>query len=152
MHMERAPVWRRAAPWVAPGAALLLACTQLALSANTGLSPWKGGGFGMFSTTDHGGFRSLRVHAVGPGGERRLRLPPALAGRSLRARDLPTGRALAHLAREARAALAPELAEGEALRIEVWRTRFDRETLEPRFERIRAHVEPPIAAAPGRDG
>jgi hypothetical protein len=49
--------WRAALP-----VALLLAVAgvQVTLTRTSGLSPWKGGGFGMFSTTDDTGRRSRR--------------------------------------------------------------------------------------------
>ena len=38
-----------------------LACLQIVLGLFFGLTPWKGGGFGMFSTVDSNGARSIRV-------------------------------------------------------------------------------------------
>ena len=57
--------WRATA--AVPAAVLLLvACIQLTLTRTSGLSPWKGGGFGMFSTTDDAGRRSVRVFVTAP--------------------------------------------------------------------------------------
>lgn len=100
-----------------------LACAQLALAFGAGLSPWKGGGFGMFATHDHGAFRSVRIYAVEGGGERLVAIPSALQRRALQARELPSAAALRGLAEAA----APEAAGADALRAEVWLTEFDGE-------------------------
>lgn len=116
-------------PLLAPALLGVLALCQLALVHTAGLSPWKGGGFGMFATLDHGGFRSVRLYRVGAAGEEPIE--PAPERRRLRraARDLPSATHLRALA----AAVGRE--PGEAVRVEVWRTRFDRE-LVPRREAI----------------
>ncbi len=104
-----------------PSALLVaLALAQIGLAFGAGLSPWKGGGFGMFATNDHGAFRTVRVFEVGPGGERRVEVPPELRRAELRARELPSAGALRDLA----AAMAA--ADGaQELRVEVWLTEFD---------------------------
>lgn len=50
--------------YFAPGVLILVACLQLFLAQTQGLTPWKGGGFGMFSTVDSGGARFLRIYLV----------------------------------------------------------------------------------------
>jgi hypothetical protein len=115
-----------------PGVALvLLACVQVGLVFVADLSPWKGGGFGMFSTNDHGSFRSVRVFAEEPGGERRLGVPPDRIQALFRVRELPDEAALRAFA----SSLAPEAPAATAIRVEVWRARFDGE-LRARYERI----------------
>jgi hypothetical protein len=107
-----------------PSALLVaLALVQISLAFGAGLSPWKGGGFGMFATHDHGAFRSVRAFALGAGGERRLALPAGLRRAELRARELPTERALRRYA----AALAAHAREAGPVRVEVLRTELDRE-------------------------
>ena len=115
-----------------PGVALvLLACVQVGLVFVADLSPWKGGGFGMFSTNDHGSFRSVRVFVEGPSGERRLGVPSDRLQALFRVRELPDEAALRAFARS----LAPEAPDAAAIRVEVWRARFDAE-LRARYERI----------------
>jgi hypothetical protein len=87
----------------------------------------------MFSTTDHGTARFVRAFALGPGGSRPLAVPLELEREKLLARDLPTAQRARTLARSL---LAREPA-AEAVRVEVWRLRFDPRTLEPRAERLR---------------
>jgi hypothetical protein len=115
-----------------PGALLaVLALTQIALAFGTQLSPWKGGGFGMFATNDHGAFRSVRVYALGPGGEERVEVPPELRRAELRVRELPSEGALRRLAET----LAAEAPEASGLRTEVWRVELDGE-LRPTWRKL----------------
>jgi hypothetical protein len=105
-----------------PSALLVgLAVAQVALAFGAGLSPWKGGGFGMFATNDHGAFRSVRVYAIRAGEESRLDVPPELRRAELRLRELPTGGALRGFA----AAMAAAADGAPAVRVEVWLTEFD---------------------------
>ncbi|HEX2485297.1 MAG TPA: hypothetical protein VHQ66_08355 [Myxococcota bacterium] len=124
-----------------PAAALVaLACTQIALAFGAGLSPWKGGGFGMFATNDHGGFRHVRVYALEAGGERRLDVPPELQRQELHAAWLPTDAQLRRLAAQlSRTGVARDAG---ALRVEVWRTEFDA-SLRPTPVRIAALTSEP---------
>jgi hypothetical protein len=112
---------------VAPGLLAALALAQLAGFAGFGLSPWKGGGFGMFSTNDHGGFRRVRVTEVTSSGEREVALPSELERLQRHVRELPREGNLLRLGaalREREPGLGP-------LRIEVWRTEFAHDDLAP---------------------
>jgi len=111
---------RRALPWIAPVLLALLAALQILLVHSANLSPWKGGGYGMFSTNDHSGFRTLRAFWVDASGEKRLSIPPELRPEVLRALDLPTHARLGHLA----ASLARQN-RASRVRAEVWRLEFD---------------------------
>ena len=73
----RATASRRAAR--SPSRAL-----QVTLARTAGLSPWKGGGFGMFSTTDDAGRRHVRVFVSAP--ERSEEIAIAAVARGCRAR------------------------------------------------------------------
>jgi hypothetical protein len=77
----------------------IVACGQVALARLDGLSPWKGGGFGMFSTTDDAGRRNVRVFVTGPGRSEELAIPPSLDDAARRAAVHPGDRQLARLAR-----------------------------------------------------
>jgi hypothetical protein len=122
---------------VAPGLLVALALAQIAAWQGFGLSPWKGGGFGMFATNDHGAFRSVRVVELFAGGERAVALPGDLDRLRRHAREVPREANLRRLA-EALRARAPSLG---ALRVEVWRTEFERGDLSPRLALVaRAEV------------
>ena len=91
----------------------------------------------MFSTTDTGPQRELRVFFVSDAGVRGVALPESLDDIASRAAVLPTPTRLRELARrvgEDMGGLLPGLA---SVRVELWRTRFDSEDLEPRAELLR---------------
>jgi hypothetical protein len=126
-------------PLLPPGLLALLGAAQIALAFGAGLSPWKGGGFGMFASTDHGGFREVRVLAETPAGERRLAIPPELQRAARRAREMPSAANLRALGR----ALAPAAPGAAALRVEVRRLVFDSRDLRPAWRPLAlARVEP----------
>ena len=53
-------------PRTAPALLLaLVAVCQIVLAKTADLTPWKGGGFGMFATLDHNAHRRLEVVVAG---------------------------------------------------------------------------------------
>lgn len=119
---------------------VVVALYQVGLAYTVDLSPWLGGGFGMFSTMDDGVNRSLRVFLVRKGQEEEGALPAGLADLERRARVLPSAAHLSALATAIAAAYADAAERLDAVRIEVWRTRFDATTLTPRSQRLREFV------------
>jgi hypothetical protein len=114
--------WRERVLRELPSALLVaLALAQIALAFGAGLSPWKGGGFGMFATNDQGAFRSVRVFEIRAGEERRLVVPAELRRAELRTREFPSAGALRRFA----AAMAAATDGAPSLRVEVWLTEFD---------------------------
>ncbi len=120
-----------------------VACTQLWLAHAEALSPWSGGGFGMFSTQDAGSRRHLHVFAHHEGIRRELTLPRSLAEAAARASALPSRARLVALARRLDAD-DPDFGRPAALEVQVYATRFDRETLAPRGVLLRS-IEVPLA-------
>ena len=117
----------------------LVALGQVWLTRTASLTPWKGGGFGMFSTTDRGdcGARPIRVKVSGPEGTREIDVPAGLSLEARRASVLPTE---ANLARLGRAVAALEGTRGGEVRqvsVEVWRRRHELPSLAPRLELLR---------------
>jgi len=55
--------------YVVPGLLCLIAASQFATAQITHLTPWKGGGFGMFATTDMPGMRTLSIEGYTDDGE-----------------------------------------------------------------------------------
>jgi hypothetical protein len=131
--------WRATA--AVPAAVLLLvACIQLTLTRTSGLSPWKGGGFGMFSTTDDAGRRSVRVFVTAPDRSEELTITPSLEDAAHRAAVLPDDW---HLTRLARRVLEREQRHGrpvEVVRVECWRIDYAAATLEATPRMARAFV------------
>ncbi len=123
--------WERWVRLVPAFVLVIVATHQLYLSASAGLSPWSGGGFGMFSTTDAGANRHLHAFVLRPGIEREVEVPEALKDRERRALTLPSDANLRALALELAKLPAPDHGAATAVRIQVWRTRFDPNTLVP---------------------
>jgi hypothetical protein len=117
-----------------------IAVTQIVLSLGRDLSPWLGGGFGMFATLDTRVLRHVHLVAHGDGVIRELDLPRELEVLEARARAFPTH---ANLQRLARAIEVPsDLAGLHALEIQVWKVEFDPHSLAPRSHLLRAHEFP----------
>jgi len=102
----------------------LVAAHQIRLARTGPLSPWKGGGFGMFSTTDSPASRHLRVVVYGEGGARELAVPSRLAKLAAKTVTLPDATRLRRLAA---ALVEEERREGrtvERVELEVWGREF----------------------------
>lgn len=139
--VERSREGRPRPSWlVAPALLVAVALHQLWLVQTRDLSPWLGGGFGMFSTIDSRSERHLSALADSPGLVRELDLPDRLRGRSERVRALPTAARLRELAAaiaETERARIPGL---ERVRLQLWRRSFAAGTLAP-VERLHREVE-----------
>jgi len=113
--------------------ALLLcavALHQIWLAQHAQLSPWNGGGFGMFSSTDVFARRHLHAWLVAPGYRQELEVPNRLREDLRRALALPTDARLLDLG-EGLLAAYPEASRADALTLTVYATRFDPRTLAP---------------------
>jgi hypothetical protein len=128
--------------WSAALPAVLLtivATTQIVLTRVTMLSPWKGGGFGMFATLDGRPFRYARMFVRAPERSEELAVPASLEEFVASAEILPGD---AQLDRLARAVVARERRRGrpvDEVRIEVWRVEFAPGSLMPRDHLLRRH-------------
>jgi hypothetical protein len=108
---------------------VLVAAAQISLTRAASLTPWKGGGFGMFSTNDHAGHRALRITVTARDRSEEIAISPSLEYAADRAVMLPQRRELARLAR---LVVARERRHGrpvEGVHIECWRTAYDASTL-----------------------
>jgi hypothetical protein len=139
--------WRAALP-----VALLLAVAgaQVTLTRTSGLSPWKGGGFGMFSTTDDGGRRWVRIYVTAAERSEEIAISPSLEDAARRAATLPNDAALARLARRVVDRERRNDRPVDEVRIEAWRTVFTPGTLAAFSHRIRDVVHRVDAAAAPR--
>jgi hypothetical protein len=89
--------WRakEAGRWLlAPAVLVAIAAVQVALVQTQNLTPWKGGGFGMFSTDRTGANRTVRAYLVkGSGADQQqlaVELPRELGRWRIDARQTPT--------------------------------------------------------------
>src|SRR5437868_5685239 len=85
----RAHFWRRAA--LAPLCLCLVAALHLVRVWTCRQTPWKGGGFGMFSTVDDESARFVRCRLVTDDGDLPLAIPPTAAKQVAELRAAPTG-------------------------------------------------------------
>jgi hypothetical protein len=114
-----------------------VASVQVVLTRTAGLSPWKGGGFGMFSTTDDSGRRRVRVFVTAPDRSEEIAITPSLEDAAARAAVLPSRRLLTRLARRV---VERERRHGrpvETVRIESWRIVYTPGTLSATARRAR---------------
>jgi len=110
---------------------VVLALSQIYLARTVSLSPWAGGGFGMFSTPDAPRSRTVRAYVLTPGVKREIAIPDSLKDAALRAAAIPTDLRLTALALGIAGAPTPEHVPPRAVLIEVWKTEYDPETLAP---------------------
>ena len=127
--------------WATLPAALLavVACAQVVAAHTTGLSPWKGGGFGMFASLDARPFRYVRIFVRAPERSEELAVTPSLEYVAAAAAISPT---TAQLERLARAVVAREHRHErrvDTVTLEVWRVEFAPGTLVPHERRMREH-------------
>ena len=127
--------------WAALPAVLLavVAAMQIVLTQVQMLSPWKGGGFGMFSTLDERPFRYVRMFVRAPERSEELAVPPSLEELAASAEILPSDLQLERLAR---AVVAREHRRGQPadeVRLEVWRVEFAVGSLTPRDHLLRRY-------------
>ncbi|MBW2694389.1 MAG: hypothetical protein JRE57_17460, partial [Deltaproteobacteria bacterium] len=123
--------WER---WVRFVPALLLvgvAAHQVFLANTAGLSPWSGGGFGMFSTTDAGSSRHLHAFVIRPGIQREARIPEAMKDRAQRVATFPSDANLRAFALVLADLPTPDHGPATSVRIQVWHTVFDPINLAP---------------------
>ena len=110
---------------------IFVALNQIRLAKASSLSPWWGGGFGMFSSTDSRGTRHIHAYAIWPGIRRELEIPPHSAQLERKVLTFPSEANLRKLAVELADLPTADEAPIEAIEIQIWATYFDSETLEP---------------------
>ena len=116
---------------------LLVAALQIYLARTANLTPWKGGGFGMFSTTDGSLHRYVRVYVSARERSEELLLKGELRRLAARVQAFPAELLLKSLGREIAAEQRSRGLPVEAVNIEVWRIDFARSDLEPRSRNLR---------------
>jgi hypothetical protein len=100
-----------------------VALHQLGATVYGDLTPWLGGGFGMFATLDTPGNRVISAHLLERDFRREIVIPESLSDAAERARAFPTRRRLAELARLLAANPQYNRPTAEAVQLTVWRIR-----------------------------
>jgi hypothetical protein len=128
---------QRLAPTIPALVLVIIAAHQIYLARTHDLDPWKGGGFGMFSTSEGGGARHTHVFVTRASGELEIDLPEDLEDLDERLVVLPSDRRLGEFARELSETIRAEHPDHTAIRVEVWHTRYDVDDLTPETFLIR---------------
>lgn len=126
--------WRVLAPVVV---LIVIAIVQVILAKTAELSPWKGGGFGMFATTDGTAFRRIRVFVEAPERSEEIEIAPSQELQAARAQLFPSDSMLTNLAQ---VVVSREQRYGrpvQRVKLEVWRTEFLAGSLEPTERMLR---------------
>jgi len=116
---------------VAPGLLVAVALAQIALALGLDLSPWLGGGFGMFASVESRSERHLVAFADSPGLIREVAIPERLEESAAGVRALPTPARLRELATRIAAAERKRVPGIRGIRLQLWRTRYAAGTLAP---------------------
>lgn len=141
----RTAAWRVGLP-----AAVLVAVAvvQLVLVRRAHLSPWKGGGFGMFAAVDGGAVRSMRILLEGPNRSEVLDVPPSLAVDAERALALPIRRLLAPLAERVAARAARRGERVTRVTVEAWSAALSDDGSQAEAHRLASYVYNVIPGRP----
>ena len=108
-----------------------VAMNQLRLAHTESLSPWSGGGFGMFSTTDSPDNRHLHAVVQNESIRREVAIPKALATETLRVTTLPTRKRLGALAAELALIESDGLIVWDEIEVQVWVVEYQAGSLAP---------------------
>jgi len=127
-----------------------LAAHQLVRVQRDGLSPWSGGGFGMFSTTDVWGDRRIALVVQRGGVRRTLEPPPALREDVRRVLALPSDARLRALADEIAQLPTPDEGELERVTVQVFARNYAHDGLASGWRLLRG-VEIDGTTAGGRE-
>ena len=139
--MERAvlrlPIMARYVP-----AVLLtgVSVVQIVLASTLHLSAWKGGGFGMFSTLDHGAFRGVDVVVDAPERSEQVEIAPSLQSAAARAVALPVDWLLRDLAAGIAERERRQNRPVARVTLSVWRAEFDQTSLRGSEQPIRTFI------------
>ena len=138
-----------------PLAAVLLAAigaAQIGFARVGGMTPWKGGGFGMFATLDHGAYRGVDVVVEAADRSEALKIAPSLEEAAARAATYPADWLLRRLAEGIVARERRYDRPVTRVKLRVWRTEFDSVTLHASERTLRDFVYDGDRAPPEADG
>lgn len=118
--------WRQGVPVLILA---VVATVQVGLAKSAGLSAWKGGGFGMFSTIDDAPHRRVRVVVEAPDRSEEVALAPSIELDAVKATTLPTDRLLRRLAEAVAARESRYQRPVTRVRVTIWRHDVARDSL-----------------------
>jgi len=113
-----------------------IAINQLILANFFSLSPWLGGGYGMFSTTDVGSNRHIHIYAKSEGILKELIYPEALKDQVSRTKSFPTDRNLDKFTRTI--AQIEDDSSINSIEVQVWKSQYKSKTLRPSSKMLKS--------------
>lgn len=137
--------WRA---WLPTVLLLAVAGVQVALVRTAHLTPWKGGGFGMFAAVDGGAVRSVRIVLEGPDRSEMLAVPPSLELDAERVIALPIERWLVDFAERVAAREARRGSPVTRVIVEVWSAGLSADGSQADARRLASHVHDVQASEP----
>lgn len=111
--------------WLPALVLIAVALLQMVLTRTADLSPWKGGGFGMFATIDGTAFRHLRIIVEAPERSEELEIAPSQEILAAQVRLFPSDPMFAALAKAVVTREQRYERPVATVRIEVWRAEFN---------------------------
>jgi hypothetical protein len=141
----RAASWRL---WFPAAVLVAVAAVQIVLVQTAHLTPWKGGGFGMFAAVDGGAVRSMRIQVDGPERSERLDVPPSLEIDAERALALPIRPLLANLAEKVAAREARRGQPVTRVTVEAWSASLSDDGSQAESHRLGSYVLDVLAGQP----
>jgi hypothetical protein len=118
----------------------VVALLQIVLARTADLTAWKGGGFGMFSTLDHGAYRGVDIVVDGPDRSESLEIPPSLEIAAARAAAFPVDWLMRDLAEGVVARERRYERAVSRVTLTAWRAEFDRAALRASERPLRTFV------------
>ena len=125
---------------VPPLLLFVVAVMQIALTRTADLTPWKGGGFGMFATLDHAGYRGVDIVVDAPDRSEALQVPASIELAVARAAACPADGMLRAVAEAVVARERRYQRPVSRVTLTFWRADFDRATLRPSERPVRTFV------------
>ena len=118
----------------------VVALLQIVLARTADLTAWKGGGFGMFSTLDHGAYRGVDIVIDAPDRSESLEIPPSLEVAAARAAAFPVDWLMRDLAEGVVARERRYERAVSRVTVTAWRAEFDRVALRASERPLRTFV------------
>jgi hypothetical protein len=126
---------------VPPLILVAVAIVQIVLAKTSGLTAWKGGGFGMFSTLDNAPFRTIRIFVEAPGRAEEIQVAPSLEDQFFRTVALPSELMLRRLAQATVDRERRKQRPVTLVRLELWREEFSTVGLEAVQTQVRSYEQ-----------
>ena len=111
--------------WLPSGLLIAVAVMQIVLARTANLSPWKGGGFGMFASTDGTAGRFVRLYVKAAERSEEVAIQPSFEHAASRAQLFPSAAMMIRLANAVAARERRYERDVETVTVQVWRVVYD---------------------------